>query len=318
MGLAALCVGLARAQADYPVRPIRMIVPVPPGGAVDMLPRGVAESVKQKLGQGFVVDNRPGGAMVIAANACKLAVPDGYTVCVFTQNAVTLNPALMQNLPYDPQKDFEPVTLLGFQQQALVVQAGIPANTFGELVQYSRNNPDRLNYGSLGIGSGSHLTLEWLKKESGGRWTHVPFSGVGPILQAMGSGQLHMFQLTVGSGDQVYGQIRAGKLKPLLVPGDKRNPLLPDVPSYSEAGLPKFEALPWTGVFVPAGTPKPIIDRLSREMAAAVKSPELQQKILLPFGFAPVGNTAEEFKAYLRRDVENQRSLVEAAGLKPR
>jgi tripartite-type tricarboxylate transporter receptor subunit TctC len=319
LGAAALLVSgtAAYPQTDYPSRPIRVIVPVTPGGAIDSLVRALGDGFKQRLGQGFVVENRAGGGMVIAANACRNSVSDGYTLCVFTQNAVTLNPALMKNLPYDPLKDFEPVTLLGYQQQALVVHSALPVATFQELVEYSKKFPDKLNYGSLGVGSGSHLTLEWLKKMSGGHWTHVPFSGVGPILQAMASNNVHMFQLTVGNSDMVYNQIRAGKVKALLVPGDRRYSFLPDVPTYAEAGLPKLEALPWTGVFVPAGTPKTIIDKISWEMSAAVKLPEFQQKYLFPFGFSSVGSSADEFKVYVSKDLVNQKALVDIAGLKP-
>ena len=309
----ALCAP-APAQ-DYPNRPIRAILPVPPAGAIDLMVRAMGDSLRPRLGQGFVVENRAGGVMVIAANACKASAPDGYTVCIFTQNAVTLNPWLIKNLPYDPLKDFEPVSLIGYQQQAFLISTSIPVNSFRELIEYSKKNPDKLNYGSLGTGSGSHLSMEWLQNVTGIRWTHIPYAGSTPVIQAVLGGHTHMFQLTVAS--DVMAQVRAGKMKALLVPGERRNAQLPDTPTYAEAGLPVLAALPWTGAFVPAGTPKPLIDRLSREIAALVKSPEFHQKYLFPLGFDPVGNSAEEFKAYLAKDITNQRALVDIAGLKP-
>jgi tripartite-type tricarboxylate transporter receptor subunit TctC len=307
----ALC---ANAQ-DYPSKPIRAIVPVPAAGAIDLMVRGLGESLRARLGQGFIVENRAGGVMVIAANACKASAPDGYTLCIFTQNAVTLNPWLIKNLPYDPLKDFEPVSLIGYQQQAFLISTAIPVNSFKELIEYSKKNPDKLNYGSLGTGSGSHLSMEWLQNITGARWTHIPYSGSTPVIQAVLGGQTHMFQLTVAS--DVMGQVKAGKMKALIVPGDKRNAQLPDTPTYAEAGLPKLEALPWTGAFMPAGTPKPLIDRMSREIGLLVKTPEFQQKYLLLLGFDGVGNSADEFKAYLAKDINNQRALVDIAGLKP-
>jgi tripartite-type tricarboxylate transporter receptor subunit TctC len=219
---------------------------------------------------------------------------------------------LYKNLGYDPLKVLEPVTMIASQQQALMISGSLPVNTFAELVEFSKQNPGKLNFGSIGTGTDSHLIFEWLKNVSGGDWTHVPFTGLGPILQAIGTGQVHMFQLTVTAS--VLGQIRAGTLKALMVPGDTRNPSLPDVPTYSEAGLPKVDRFSWTGLFAPASTPKTIIDQLSDDIAEITKEKGLQDRFLLPLGFRPMAWSADEFRAYLPKDAAIQKSAIEAAG----
>jgi len=302
------------AQTDFPTRPIRVITTVSPGAAQDVLARALSDPYRAKTGHGFVVENRVGGGVgqVVGVNACRTAAPDGYTLCILTQNAVTIAPGLYKNLGYDPLKVLEPVTMIASQQQALIISSSLPVNTFSELVEYSKRNPNKLNFGSIGPGTDSHLIFEWLKNVSGGDWTHVPFTGLGPILQAISTGGVHMFQLTVSGA--VIVQIRAGTLKALMVPGDTRNPSLPDVPTYAEAGLPKVDRFSWTGLFAPAGTPKTIIDHISRDIADITREKEFQDRFLLPLGFKPMGWSADEFKAYLPKDAAVQKSSIEAAG----
>jgi tripartite-type tricarboxylate transporter receptor subunit TctC len=299
---------------DFPTRPIKVITTVSPGAAQDVLARALSDPYRAKNGHGFVVENRVGGGVgqVVGVNACRTSAPDGYTLCILTQNAVTIAPGLYKNLGYDPLKVLEPVTMVASQQQALIVSGSLPVNTFSELVAYSKQNPNKLNFGSIGTGTDSHLIFEWLKKVSGGDWTHVPFTGLGPILQAISTGQVHMFQLTVGGG--LVGQLRAGTLKALMVPGDTRNPLLADVPTYEEAGLPKVDRFSWTGLFAPAGTPKGVIDQLSGDIAEITREKEFQERFLLPLGFKPMGWSADDFKSYLPKDAAVQKSAIEAAG----
>jgi tripartite-type tricarboxylate transporter receptor subunit TctC len=219
---------------------------------------------------------------------------------------------LYKNLGYDPLKVLEPVTMIASQQQALIISGSLPVNTFSELVEYSKLNAGKLNFGSIGTGTDSHLIFEWLRNVSGGDWTHVPFTGLGPILQSISTGQVHMFQLTVTAA--VLGQIRAGTLKAIMVPGDTRNPSLPEIPTYSEAGLPKVDRFSWTGLFAPASTPKAVIDQLSGDFAEITRGKEFQDRFLLPLGFKPMGWSADEFKAYLPKDAAVQKSAIEAAG----
>jgi tripartite-type tricarboxylate transporter receptor subunit TctC len=299
---------------EFPNRPIRVITTVSPGAAQDVLARALSDPYRARRGHGFVVENRVGGGVgqVVGVNACRTAAPDGYTLCILTQNAVTIAPGLYKNLGYDPLKVLEPVTMIASQQQALIISGSLPVNTFSELVEYSKLNPGKLNFGSIGTGTDSHLIFEWLRNVSGGDWTHVPFTGLGPILQSISTGQVHMFQLTVTAA--VLGQIRAGTLKAIMVPGDTRNPSLPEVPTYSEAGLPKVDRFSWTGLFAPASTPKAVIDQLSGDFAEITRGKEFQDRFLLPLGFKPMGWSADEFKAYLPKDAAVQKSAIEAAG----
>ncbi len=223
----------ARAADDFPSKPVRMIVPLSAGSAFDLLARAMGNTFKERTGQPIIVENRPGANQTVAANACKSAPPDGYTVCLLTQNAVTLNPLLYAKLSYDPEKDLDPVAVVAFQQQVLAVVPQLGVDTIADLVKYSKANPNKLNYGSLGLGSDSHLIMEWLKGVTGADITHVPFNGAPPILTAMKSGQVHMTLLTSGT---LKPHIDSGDLKALLTRGsDKRNPALPDVPTFAEA-----------------------------------------------------------------------------------
>ena len=189
----------ASAADEFPAKPVRMIVPLSAGSAFDLLARAIGNTFKERTGQPIIVENRPGANMGVAANACKSAPPDGYTVCLLTQNAVTLNPLLYAKLNYDPVKELDPVAVVAFQQQVLVVVPSLGVTTFADLVKYSKANPNKLNYASLGLGSDSHLLMEWLKGATGADITHVPFNGSPPILTALKSGQVHLTLLTTGT-----------------------------------------------------------------------------------------------------------------------
>ena len=184
-----------------------------------------------------MVESRPGANTIIAANACKAAPPDGSTICLLSRSTVSINPALYKNLSYDPLKDFEPITNIAFAQQVLILNKNVPVKDFKELVAYSKQHPDKLNFGSFGVGGDSHLIIEWLKHETGAKMTHIPYKGASEAMLAFKAGDIQMIYLIVGNLD-LTRQINEGEVKGLLVPGSKRNPLVPDVPSFAEAGLP--------------------------------------------------------------------------------
>jgi tripartite-type tricarboxylate transporter receptor subunit TctC len=253
--------GASIAAEETPAQPLRIIVPLSAGSAFDILARAMGNAFKERTQQPVIVENRPGGNMGIAANACKSAPPDGSTICLLTQNAITLNPLLNAKLSYNPYNDLDPIAVVALQQQVLAVVPSLGIASVADLVKYSKANPNRLNYASLGLGSDSHLIMEWLKGVTGADLTHIPFNGSPPILTAMRSGEVHVTLLTPGT---LKPQIDAGDLKALATRGaDKRNPSLPDVPTFAEAGLPPLRATSWAGLFAPRGTPPEIIARLN-------------------------------------------------------
>ena len=303
----------ARPPMTFPSKPVRMIVPLSAGSAFDLLARAMGNTFKERTGQPIIVENRPGANQTVAANACKSAPPDGYTVCLLTQNAVTLNPLLYAKLSYDPEKDLDPVAVVAFQQQVLAVVPQLGVNTIADLVKYSKANPNKLNYGSLGLGSDSHLIMEWLKGVTGADITHVPFNGAPPILTAMKSGQVHMTLLTSGT---LKPHIDSGDLKALLTRGsDKRNPALPDVPTFAEA-LPLLSATSWAGIFAPAGTPHDVIAKLNREFMAIISTPDFRSRYMVPAGLEPGAVKLDEIRAFMAKDRAGWEPLVKKSGVR--
>jgi tripartite-type tricarboxylate transporter receptor subunit TctC len=323
-GLAALVIGaslcahsVALAQASYPSAPIRVLIPLAPGGAIDVMVRALGKAFEQRNPHGFVVESRPGANTIIAANACKGAPPDGSTICLLSRSTVSINPALYKNLSYDPLKDFEPITNIAFAQQVLILNKSVPVKDFKELVAYSKQHPDKLNFGSFGVGGDSHLIIEWLKHETGAKLTHIPYKGASEAMLAFKAGDVQMMYLIVGNLD-LTRQIKEGEVKGLLVPGSKRNPLIPDVPSFAEVGLPAHDStyVTWFGMFAPRGTPGAIVGKLNAELAAIVKTPAFAEQFLLSKGFTPVGNSSEAFAKFLVEDKVTARQLVDLSGAK--
>jgi len=325
MGLAALAAGVLYlaagapgfGQASYPAAPIKVIIPLAPGGAIDVMVRALGKGFEQRNPHGFVVESRPGANTIIAANACKNAAPDGYTICLLSRSSVTLNPALYKTLSYDPLKDFEPITSLAFAQQVLILNKNVPVKDFKELVAYSKQNPDKLNFGSFGIGGDTHLVVEWLKHQTGARFTHVPYKGAAEAMLAFKSGDIQLLYLIVGNPD-LPRQINEGEVKALLVPGAKRSPLIPEVPSFGESGLPPDQTAfqTWFGMFAPKGTPAPIVQKLNAELSAIVKTPDFAKQYLTSKGFDPVGNSTEEFAKFIVEDMPKGKMLVDISGVK--
>jgi tripartite-type tricarboxylate transporter receptor subunit TctC len=279
--------------------------------------RALGKAFEQRNPAGFVVESRPGANTIIAANACKAAPPDGSTICLLSRSTVSINPALYKNLSYDPLKDFEPITNIAFAQQVLILDKSVPVKDFKELVAYSKQHPDKLNFGSFGVGGDSHLIVEWLKHETGAKLTHIPYKGASEAMLAFKAGDVQMMYLIVGNLD-LTRQIKEGEVKGLLVPGWKRNPLIPDVPSFAEAGLPAHDStyVTWFGMFAPKGTPGAIANKLNAELAAIVKTPAFAEQYLLSKGFTPIGNSSDAFAKFLVEDKVTAKQLVDLSGAK--
>lgn len=303
------------AAQRYPSKPIRIINITAAGGPTDIMARSLGQRFAEMNGRNFVVENRPGANSIIAAEACAKAAPDGYTMCILPKNAISLNPYLYRSLPYDGEKSFEPVTNLVVGQQVLVLHPSIPANTFQELVEYSKQHPNTINYASAGIGSNVHVTMELMKRQTGASFTHIPFKAASEPPLAFERGDLHLMYLIIGIPG-VMEQIRAGRAKPLFTSGDTRSPLLPNVPTFAEVGFAKFDARNWFGLFAPARTPKDIVGRVSADVASILGSAAYREKVLSPIGFEPIGGTPEEFARFLAEDRRRGAELVRISGVR--
>ena len=307
----------AAAQDNYPSKPVRMIVPLPPGGAIDVFARALGKEFETRTKQPVVVESRAGANTIIAANACKQSPPDGYTVCMLTRSTISINPEIYKKLSYEPLKDFEPITNAFFGQQIVILNTAVPVKTFAEFVAYSMTNADKLNYGSFGAGGDSHLVIEWLKNKTGVRITHVPFKGTTDAMLAFTSNEVQMVALLVGNPD-LARQVREGVVRGLLLPGNKRSPLVPDVETFAEAGITAADAtfLPWFGLFAPKGTPKEIVAKLNAEFTAIIKTPAFRDKFLTANAFTPVANSVEDFTSFIVEDRTTAARLVEISGVK--
>jgi tripartite-type tricarboxylate transporter receptor subunit TctC len=308
LALLIVCASFPAAAAEsYPSRPIRFIVPFPPGGGNDIVGRIVAAKLSEGLGQQVVVDNRGGAGGTIGTDILAKAPPDGHTMLV-NNISLAVNHTLFRKLPYDTLKDLAPVSLIGRQPNIVVVHPGVPAKSMRELLELARTKP--LNYGSGGTGTASHLATEMLKLMAKVDMTHVPYKGLGPALVDLMGGRLEMIISTMASA---LPQLKAGKLRPLAVTTAKRSSFFPEVPTLDEAGVKGYEFSTWYGLLVPAGTPKPIVDRLNAETRKALASPAVSQQFVKQ-GLEPVSSTPAEFAAYLRSEVAKWGKVVKASG----
>ncbi len=321
LACAATLVGFLPAPAvaadSYPSRPIRIIVPLPPGGAIDVFVRALSREFEVRTGAKTIIENRAGANTILAANACKSAAPDGYTFCLLTRSTISINPEIYRKLSYDPLKDFEPVTNAFFGQQIVILNKDVPVNTFKELVEYSKKNPDKLNFASMGLGGDSHLIMEWLKHESGAKITHVPYKGFPEAITSFKANDVQLIALLVGNPD-LARQIRDGEVKGLLLPGSTRSPLVPAVPTFAESGLSGDETAftPWFGFFAPKGTPKEIVATMSSKISEIMANPEFREKFLTTKGFTPVGSKPADFAKFLVHDRKSAAELVAISGVK--
>lgn len=315
--LCILAVAVANAQSSterYPGKPVKLLVPLPAGSGIDALARALAKEFTEKTGQPLLIENKPGANTVISTDICAKAPPDGYTICVIT-SSTSLNPFLYKRLPFDAERDLKPVTQLIFAPEVVLMNPKLPVNSFKELVAYSKAHPDKLNYASFGVGGTPHLAFEWLKREGGLDITHVPYAGSPPALLALQSGEIDLVFVSVGNPG-ILSMVESGKVKALLVPGDKRNPVLPGVPSFEEVGLPKFAVRTWHGVAAPAGTPAHIVNTLADTLRSIMGSVEFQDRVLKPMAVEAVASRPEDFAKYLAQDRKNGAALVKLSGAK--
>ena len=298
------------AMAAYPEKSIRLVVPFATGGTSEIIARSVASSLSNSLGQSVYVDNKPGGAGNIAMEEVKRANPDGYTLILGHVGTLAVNPALFgKKLPYDPNKDFAPVTLVAKVPNVIAVSEKSPYKTLNDLVVDAKKNPGKINYGSAGNGSAGHLAMEYFSSEAGIDLVHVPYKGSGPMLTDLIGGQI---QATFNGLPSLVGQIKGGVLRPLAVGSAERSKVLPNVPTISESGYKGFETSQWYGIMVPAGTPQAIIDRLQKDIANSLKSKEDSKK-MLEDGAVLVGDTPAQFAAFIKSEQVRWAKVVEKA-----
>lgn len=306
LALAALAAPLAHAQV-YPAKALRLIVPYPAGGGTDFFARTVAAQLSQQMGQQVVVENRPGAATIIGAEAAAKSAPDGYTVLLGDTATFAVNPSLYRKLPYDPQKDFAPVSLTGRFALLLVVNpAAIKANSVSELVDQAKKESGGLDYASPGPGSPHHLAMELFKQRTGLQFAHVPYKGAAPAVQDLIGGRVPLMFLDLAAGAP---QIKGGKLNALAVASDRRIAALPDLPTLGESGLPGFEAWAWQALAVPAGTPRDIVAKLNAEYRKTIGMPEIRQK-MIDAGIDPLQSSPEEAVAYIRSETAKWAKVI--------
>ena len=295
---------------DYPNKAIRLIMPYPIGGSIDIAGRMVAQRLADNLGQAVVVDNRTGAGGIVGTETGARAAPDGYTVLMGGTGTLALSPSLQKNLPYDPNKDFTPVTLLVTIPYVVVVQPSFKAANIRELIALAKAKPNEINYGSGGSGSAPHLAAELFKTMADVRITHVPYKGSTPAITDTMSGQV---QLTFTGIPSVMTQMKAGRLRPIGVTSLKRTAALPEVPTIAESGVPGYEVNPWFGVLLPARTPQPLVSRLNAEILKVLQLPATRERFAAE-GFEAVGNTPAQFAAYIKAEQIKWGKVIKDSG----
>jgi len=310
---AALAPWPAEAQAPdaWPAKPIRFILPFPPGGGTDILGRLIAERLTANLGQPVVTENRGGAGGNVGAEAAAKSAPDGYTI-VLVAPSLAISPSLYSKLNYDAVKDFAPVSLVATVPNVMITNPAVPANTLAEFIQLAKTKPGEMNFGSGGSGTSNHLAGELFNIVAGVKLVHVPYKGVNLAMNDVLSGRI---QLVVIGVPATVPNIKAGKLRALALVAPQRSTVLPDVPTVAEAGLANFEVTTWYGILAPAGTPRPIVARLNAELVKIMHAPELKEK-LDALATDPVTSTPEEFAGLIQREIAKWGEVVREAGLK--
>jgi tripartite-type tricarboxylate transporter receptor subunit TctC len=306
-----LSCALAAGAQTYPQKPVRIVVPYPPGGTVDLVARHLAQQLGTQVGQQIVVENRAGANGTIGSDFVSKASPDGYTLLV-QASIFVINPLFLKNVPYDVQRDFAPISNVGSVPLLVTAHPSVPAANLREFVALVRASPDKYTFATTGLGSAGHLTEEVIKRDAGLSILIVPYKGAGPALTDLVGGQVSALADPLPSS---YPHVKGGRLKALAVTSRERIAFMPDVPTMAESGFPGFEMLSWYGLWGPPALPRDIVDRLALEVAMAVKSPEMQEK-LASQGFLPKGSTAPEFAAYVKDEIAKYARIVKDANIK--
>lgn len=313
--LAAIALPAVAAEdvQKYPSKPIRLVVPFTPGGSTDILARVIGQKLTEAWGRQVVIDNRPGAGGNIGVELVAKSAADGYTLVMGHIGTFGVNPTLYPKLPYDPLKDFQPVTLVALVPNMLSVNPGVPAKSVKELVALAKAKPGTINFGSGGNGSAAHLAGEYFKLLTKTDITHIPYRGTAPAVTDLISGQI---QMIITGVPPTINFAKAGKLRALAVATSKRLALLPELPTIAEAGVPGYEATQWYGVLAPARTPRPIVMKLNAEMAKAIHGPDVKAKLAADAA-EPVGNSPEEFGEFIKKEIARWAPVVKASGAKP-
>ena len=293
----------------YPTRPVRLIVPFPPGGPTDLIGRAMAQQLGEAFKQQFIVDNRAGAGSAIGTDIAAKSAPDGYTVLLGTSGGLSVNPALRSNLPYDAFKDLAPVSLVVVNPQILVFHPSFPANSVRDLIKLARARPGEINYASVGLGSPNHLGMEMLKAMTKIDMVHVPYKGTAPALTDLIAGQV---SLLFNSMPAVLPHVASGKLKGIAVGSAKRSPAAPNIPTVAESGVPGFEYVTWYGLYVPTGTPKDIVTRLNQETVRILASPEVARRFSSQ-GADPEPTTPAQLAKFQREEYERWKNVIRTA-----
>jgi tripartite-type tricarboxylate transporter receptor subunit TctC len=307
--LAALICGSALAQDTYPSRPVRIVVAYPPGGAVDTIARKIAQKLSEQMGQQFVVENKPGASGTIGAREVARAEPDGQTLLAI-DNSYAMLPYVFAKLPWDHATDLVPITVSAFSPIMVVVGEGSQFKDLGGLLEYARQNPEKLTYATGGNGSATHFAAEAFQQAAGIKLYHVPYKGAGDAVVGVMSGDV---DLITASPPSVMGNIRGGQMRALAISGAERVPALPDVPTFAEAGLPSYSVLNWSGLAAPKGTPPEVIEKLQAGVAKALTEPDVQE-FLISQGAEPGGMAAEAFAQLMKEETVRWRDVAAAAG----
>jgi tripartite-type tricarboxylate transporter receptor subunit TctC len=306
--------GFSAQAQDYPSKPIRMLVPFAPGGAVDTTARVLAQAMQQRANWQFVVENRPGGNGFIATTAVAKAPADGYTLLMAHTGEFAVNPALFDNIPYELERDFAPITMVSDAPMLYLAKAQAPFNNFGELIAAAKAKPGSITFGSAGNGSINHLAGEWLAQAAGIQLTHVPYKGGAPAAAAVAAGDVDFGVMAVPGA---MPHMKSGRGKVIGISTAKKSPLDASWATPRDAGIPDLDASIWVGLFAPKGTPQPVIDRINAEVRKTLELPDVQKRFVESGGAEAVGMTPAEFLARIKADAERYKRVVQKAGVKP-
>lgn len=308
LGILAIAIAASATAQDWPSKPIRLVTPYPPGGTTDILSRLFAQ--RMDLGQQIIIEARPGAGGNVGTEQVARSAPDGYTLVMGASGPMAINASLFRKLPYDPAKDLTPIVLVASVPLVLVVHPSVPAKNVRELIALLKDNPDKYTYASAGNGTPQHLSGELFKSMTGTRMAHVPYKGSGPAVNDLVGGQV---PIAFESMIAVLPQVQAGRLRALGVTSAQRSPTVPEIPSLAESGVPGYESIAWYGVAGPAGIPKPIVDRINREMRRVLNETEMKAR-LFAMGSASVHGSPEQFGAFIRSEIQKWARVVKESG----